>query len=326
MGIVTIPYETLKRMDTSIRADQGNAYRGFLGKVLPHIKDAYREDEEGFRSHLGASIIGQDCARAIWYSWRWVTLPEFSGQMLRLFNRGHIEEGRFIAQLLTMGCEVYQQDKDGKQFRVSHADDHMGGSGDGVVMNVPDVAPVTAVLGEFKTHNEKSFVKLAGENWRKHLDYLFGLTKTPAQFKGEGVREAKPEHYVQMQIYMRKMGLGVALYGAVNKNTDDIYCELVPLDIRTADEFLDRGENLIDMELPPKKLSESPGFWKCKFCDHAPVCHLGKPAAVNCRTCSFSTPIRGEPGAQWLCRVKEVRIDKATQLVGCDQYAAKQGL
>ena len=38
--------------------------------------------------------------------------------MLRLFNRGHIEEARFIAMLLTIGMPVYQQDAEGKQFRI----------------------------------------------------------------------------------------------------------------------------------------------------------------------------------------------------------------
>jgi hypothetical protein len=324
MGLVTIPYETLKRMDSCIREDQGNRYRGNLKRVLPHISDAYRDDEEPFRGHLGASIIGQDCARAVWFDWRWYTKTLFSGAMLRLFNRGHIEEGRLIALLLTMGCEVYQQDSNGKQFRISHADDHMGGSGDGVVLGIPDLVAGTPALGEFKTHNEKSFKDLAGDEWRKHVDFMTGLSKTSVQFSGKGVKEAKPTHYAQMQTYMRKMQLAVTLYVAVNKNTDDIYCELVPLDANVADQYLDRGDRIIDMDQPPRKISESPGFWKCKFCDHAGVCHMGKPPEMNCRTCAFSHPVRGEPGAKWFCRLREIPIAKDIQLTGCEHYAAKK--
>lgn len=326
MGIITIPYETLRRMDDCIRADQGNAYRANLKLVLPHIGDAYRADDDAFRSHLGASILGRECGRDIWYSWRWATKKSFGGQMLRLFNRGHLEEGRFIALLLTIGCQIYQQDKDGKQFRISHVDGHLGGSGDGVVIGLPDLPAQTAALGEFKTHNEKSFNKLAGDNWREHLDYQLGRSKKAVQFSGDGVKESKPEHYVQMQTYMRKMGLGVALYVAVNKNTDDIYCELVPLDVRYADQFLQRGETLVDLTAPPKRLSESPGFWKCKFCDHMGVCHLGKAPERNCRTCAFSTPIRGEPDGKWRCNMREANIDKGQQLVGCEHYSVKPGM
>jgi hypothetical protein len=327
MPAITIPYETLRRMDACIREDQGNRYRANLKKVLPHINDAYRDDEDSFRSHLGASILGQECGRSIWYDWRWATKSKFSGAMLRLFNRGHLEEGRFIALLLTMGCEVYQQDSNGKQFRISHADGHMGGSGDGVVIGIPEVQPGMPVLGEFKTHNEKSFVKLAGENWRNHLDYRFGFRKIAKDttFDGEGVKEAKPEHYTQMQIYMRKMGIALTLYVAVNKNTDDIYCELVPLNVPYADQMLGRGETLVDAIQPPPRISNTPGYWKCKFCDHLPVCHLDQPPERNCRTCAFSSPVRGEPGGQWLCRMREVRIPKDIQLVGCEQYVQKQG-
>ena len=37
-------------------------------------------------AHLGASIIGKDCERALWYDFRWVTRWAFTGRMLRLFD------------------------------------------------------------------------------------------------------------------------------------------------------------------------------------------------------------------------------------------------
>jgi len=326
MAHAIIPYETLKKMHQCITVDQGNKYRENLGKVLPHIGDAYRSDEEPFRAHLGASIVGQECPRAIWYSWRWVTQQKFSGQMLRLFNRGHLEEGRFVALLLTMGCKVYQQDANGKQFRITHADGHMGGSGDGVVIGIPDVDKATPLLLECKTHNEKSFAKLAGSNWRKHLDYHLGLSKVQVPFDGDGVKEAKPEHAVQCQLYASKMGLSASLYMAVNKNTDDIYCEILPLDTNFAEQFLYRGEQLTLAQKPPKKLSESPGFWRCKFCEHRPVCHLNAAPEVNCRTCTFAHPVIGEPGGQWHCNHIQRRLTKEEQFKGCVDYTRNPDL
>src|SRR3546814_7080313 len=56
---------------------------------------------------------------------------------------------------------------------------------------------------------------------------------------------AKPEHYTQMQLYMRKMGLTVALYVAVCKNTDDLYMEIIYLNPEYADQYLDRGDMLV---------------------------------------------------------------------------------
>jgi hypothetical protein len=315
MGAVHIAIKTLQAFEESVRRDQGAAYRGWLGKVIPHIGDAYRTDEDGHRSHMGASLIGSECARHIWYNFRWATKGSFSGRILRLFNRGHLEEARFIAMLLAIGCEVYQQDAEGNQYRISHAEGHFGGSGDGVMKGIPDLPPNQFALGEFKTHSEKSFIELAGklDDWRKHVE---NPTKFP--FTGQGVRGAKLEHYVQMQEYMVKMGLAVAIYIAVNKNTDDVYAEIVYLDREIAEQFLTRGETLVWMAEPPKKLNESPGFWKCRLCDDKPVCHFGADPDKTCRSCEHSFPA---PDAKWRCRLKDIELDKKAQLAACDKYS-----
>jgi hypothetical protein len=252
---------------------------------------------------MGASGIGDECARKIWYGFRWATPRNADGRMLRLWNRGHMEEARFIALLLTIGCEVIQQDEHGKQFKISDAGGHYGGSGDGMFTNCPDLPPGTLALSEFKTHNDKSFKKL----------------------KEEGLRASKFMHYVQMQQYARKMGLAVGVYFAVNKNDDEIYAEVVPLDVETADKFLHRAIQIVPMHEPPQRISNSPGWFGCKFCDHRPVCHLGAPPVVNCRTCEWSSPDTTREGAVWLCnhpdRGQPAELSKQQQLTGCSLWA-----
>lgn len=295
--------KTLEAIDKAVEADGGNLYRHYLEQVLPHIGDAYRQDEKPFRSHMGASQIGGKCARQIWYGFHWVTEPDFPGRVLRLFNRGHLEEGRFIALLLMIGCQVYQQDNEGNQYRISHAGGHAGGSGDGIVVGLPDLPPGTAALSEFKTHGEKSFNDL----------------------KKNGVRQSKHEHYVQCNVYARKMGLDISFYLAVNKNTDELYAELLPLDIETADRFLDRMDKLVFMQEAPQKISQSPSWYECKFCDFRNVCHKKKPPAINCRTCIHANP---EPDGTWSCNVGfgAVEIDTDAQLAACDKWELNQNL
>lgn len=298
---IALASKTLEAIENAIAADQGAAYRQNLQRVLPHMGDAYRGEDEGFRTHMGASGIGKECARAIWYGFRWYQKSHFGGRMLRLFNRGHLEEARFIACLLTIGAQVYQQDEHGKQFTISELNGHFGGSGDGIAVGLPDLPAGMPALLEFKTHNDKSFQKLAQE----------------------GVRSAKFEHYVQMQVYMRKMGLTVALYGAVNKNDDTLHFELVQLDTATADQFLDRGRTLVMLQQPPKKLNESAGWYGCRFCDLKPVCHLGAAPEKNCRTCAYSEP---RADGLWWCKQgpAELSIDKARQLTGCEFYEVRK--
>lgn len=299
MSAVTLAKKTVALIDATIKADQGNSFRGWLGKVIPHIGDAYRQDEEPFRTHMGASLIGGDCRRAIWYGFRWATKPNFEGRLMRLFNRGHIEEARFIAMLLMIGCQVYQQDENGKQFRISEYGGHFGGSGDGVAIGIPDVPAGTACLLEFKTHNDKSFKKL----------------KEPG-----GVRAAKFEHYVQMQMYLRKMNLAVALYLAVNKNDDELYGEIVSLDSAFADTFFERAGKIIPIRVAPDKISKSPGWFACSWCDHKPVCHMGAAPERNCRTCDFAEPDMTD--GTWKCENKERQM---TMLFGPSPDVSDEG-
>lgn len=321
MGNLMHAHLTMRKIADMMEADQGASFRGWQGRVLPHIGDAYRDDpEDGHRPHLGASILGQECMRAIWYSFRWATKAKFDGRVLRLFNRGHLEEGRIIAMLLMIGVEVWQQDANGKQFRISWAEGHAGGSGDGVARGLPDLDALMAFILEFKTHGEKSFIELAGKlpEWRAYCE-----DPVKNRFTGQGVKAAKPEHYTQMQLYMRKMGLTVALYVAVCKNTDDLYMEIIYLAPEYADQYLDRGEHLVWAENAPKKISTSAGFFKCRFCDHRPVCHLSAAPDINCRTCQFSKPVAG--GA-WVCNKHNMSLTKEKQLVGCPDWYENDGL
>lgn len=293
--MIYLAHKTIAAINEALQADQGARYRQALQQVLPHIGDAYRGSDSPFRSHMGASLIGGECDRAIWYGFRWASKPTFDGRILRLFNRGHLEEGRFIALLLAAGVTYYQQDSNGKQFRINDAGGHFGGSCDGVSVGIPDLPLDVAALTEFKTHNDKSFQKL----------------------KKEGVREAKFEHYVQMQIYMKKMGLTVAFYLAVNKNDDELYGEIVYLDTIIADRFLERGRNLVFASSAPKKLNESPGWFACKFCGHRNICHLKAEPEKNCRTCAFSIAL---DDGSWRCQKFGSGLTEKQQLTGCKDW------
>ena len=288
--------KTLAAIEEALQKDQGAKYRGFLKDLMPLAGDAYSTKEDDWRDHLGASLIGRECARELWYSFHWTTLKKFDGRMLRLFNRGHLEEPRFIALLMMIGCQVWQIDANGKQFRISRHKKHFGGSLDGVALGIPDM-PDEPVLAEFKTHGEKSFTKLAAV----------------------GVISAKWEHFIQMQVYMGKNNLRWAIYCAVNKNTDEIHLELVQFDPIQYQRYLDRSAMIIDSREPPPKLNESPGWYGCKFCDSKPVCHGKDLPAQNCRTCRWSTP--REEGL-WICinPILPGPISAEQQRLGCSHY------
>jgi hypothetical protein len=291
-----VAVKTLAAIEEALERDQGQAFRALLEQYINTAKDAFDPNASGPRNHLGASLIGRDCGRELWYSFRWAKNVVHSGRLLRLFNRGHLEEARFVALLRMIHCEVWQHKEDGKQFRVRGLDQHFGGSLDAVVRGVPDM-PDVAMLGEFKTHGEKSFEKL----------------------KEEGVRNTKYEHYVQMQVYSGSNDLSHALYLAVNKNTDELYAEIVQFDAEQYRMFIDRALRIIYALEPPQKINPSPGWYKCKMCDFLQVCHFSETKAVNCRTCKFAQPV--EEG-RWRCHHWNADLTDENQRDGCPSYSA----
>lgn len=255
------------------------------------------EREDWRRDHLGASLLGDKCSRALWYGFRWMIDPKFPGRLLRLFGRGHQEEELIIPLLRKAGMEVWCEDPDtGEQFRMSWLGGHIGGGVDAVIRGVPG-APKTPHLGEVKTSNDKRFKEL----------------------QGKGVRESNPRHFAQMQVYMHGMKLTRALYICVNKNDDHIYTERVAYDKQFAEGILKKAEMIVASNTPLTKLSDDPAWWECKFCDYRSICHGDDYHTIerNCRTCAQSTP-RGTGG--WLCEHHGIELDSEAQRKGCDAH------
>ncbi len=298
--VIPLP-KLLKAIEDGINADGGSRFRGYLRTTLPACEDAYREEEDDFRSHLGASLIGHECSRYLWYVFHWVGKGDPEARMRVLWNRGHLEEGRFIALLMTAGVIVHHHDHNGNQFRVSGVDGYFGGSLDAVLHRVPDY-PEAYFLGEFKTHNNKSFESLVKE----------------------GVKASKYQHYGQMMIYLAKQQLPAAVYLAVNKDNERLYAELLPADSAVATQLETRAEIVVYADKPPKRISERATWYKCTFCDFKRVCHEDAIPDRNCRTCDH-VRLTGRAGA-WACSKTGEVLDKATQLDGCEQYTLSPGL
>ena len=289
--------KTMSLIDEVICIDQGAKWRNFLKRILPKMEDAYKSDDQ-HRTHLGASLIGRTCSRELWYSFRWFLKSSFNGRMLRLFNRGHLEEGRLIAAYMAAGIKVYYADESGTQFRIKDVNGHFGGSLDSVGVGCPDLPPKQYFLIEYKTHNLKSYKKIVAE----------------------GVKIAKPEHYIQMQIYMRAYKLQYGLYTAVNKNDDAIRIEIIELQPQYYDVYVSRAADIISAEKPPKKISNNSAWWQCRYCNYHAICHFNADFEKNCRTCRYSKPVEN---GKWVCALHNIYLTKEHQLSGCGDHKVR---
>ncbi len=253
-----------------------------------------RQAEDGLRPHLGASLIGRPCARALWYSFRWTTPQQHEPRILRLFLRGHREEDHLADLLRAAGIKVMQVDPTtGRQFTFDSG--HFGGSMDGACVGLPD-APKTWHALEFKTHSAKSFNDLSAK----------------------GVKAAKSEHWAQMQCYMAWAGLTRALYVGVCKDDDRLHLERIDADPAEAKRLFERADFIVNTPTPPERLSDDPSWYQCKWCEHRDLCHGTAAPLPTCRSCCHSTP---EPGGTWTCARQQGRvIPVAEQKAGCQAH------
>lgn len=254
------------------------------------IDEHYENQPDEFRPHIGASILGNECDRFLWLSFRWVYRKKIEGRLRRLFLRGHSEEAVIIEHLRNIGCEV-----DGRQSSLNFGC-HVSGSIDAMIDSGVPEAPKTRHVLECKTHNDDSF---------KELNKV-------------GLEKAKFQHYVQCQVYMFGTGVDRALYFAVNKNDDELYIERVKLDKELAKKYIERGQRIALMDSPPERLSDKPTFYKCKMCSMYDFCHQTKLTnQVNCRTCAFST---AKKESTFHCAKHDGSIPIEFQKNGCDGH------
>ena len=264
--------------------------------TIARIYRAYEERENGSpRAHLGASIVGRECEREAWSSFRWLLYPEYEGRILRLFDRGKREEPVLIHDLRSAGVTVHAVDPEsGRQFSFSDFGGHFGGSMDGAAVGLVE-APKTWHVLEFKTHGAKSFSALVKN----------------------GVEETHPEHFAQMQLYMGWAGMDRAYYLAVSKDTDELYAERIKFDRALFEKLRVKAKRIIFTSEPPPRISEDPEHFRCRLCHFHRVCHGTSFPKANCRTCAHSTP--REDGT-WHCGRHDRMLSKDDQLAGCPQH------
>ena len=256
------------------------------------IDKHHEEGSEKPRAHLGASTLGHACDRWLWLSFRWAVQEKFKGRILRLFRRGHQEESNIISDLRAIGLDVR---KVSAQFKVDFGS-HVSGSIDAIIDSGVPGAPKAKHIAEFKTASKKAF-----DDLEKH-----------------GVEKSKPEHFVQMQVYMAGTQIDRALYLTVCKDDDRIHTERIKYDKEVAGKAIARGQRIALTDRMPEPISTDPSWYQCKFCPAHDFCHQSKTTKqVNCRTCAHVTPLSD---STWHCAKWDDVIPLDAQHTGCESH------
>ena len=278
-------------------------------EIIDRIYDSYqkRGESEKRRQYLGASSIGEECERRLWFSFRHATEAKFPGRIFRLFETGDLEEIRMVKDLRSIGCEVHEVGTDGNQFEVTAFGGHFSGHMDGCARGIPGAEKTWHVL-EFKTHNDKSYKHLV-----KH-----------------GVRQSKPKHFAQIQIYMHLTDMKRALYLAVNKNDDSLYPERIKYDEAYCLELLEKAKRIIFSPHAPTRISDRPDYYGCNFCEAKELCHGGDcPVlpikSLSCRQCCHATP-KEDGLARWTCDKHGRGLSTEDQDLACTDHLILPGM
>lgn len=199
------------------------------------------------RDYLGASMLGEECDRKLWYDFH-EPVPVEDPRVQRIFDMGNLIEDYLVELLKDAGVKVFAVDANGEQF--GFVDGPVAGHSDGVAIGLPEMPENTPALLEFKSCNAKNF----------------------KAFKDKGVRAHNYKYFVQMQVYMRKLNLRYAMFIAMNKDTQELYFEVVELQDSIAGHFILRGKEIAETKELPNRKYVSDTFYKCKFCNHRKKC------------------------------------------------------
>ncbi|MGJ5029092.1 hypothetical protein ACQR1I_19795 [Bradyrhizobium sp. HKCCYLS2038] len=216
------------------------------------------------RDYLGASRIGEPCLRRLCFEYGGTPVDAdaaFDGRILRVFEAGHRFEDMSIRWLRLAGFALRNERRDGSQFGFATAQGRFRGHIDGVIVDGPEIGAPYPILFEHKA--------LSAKSWQDTVK--------------RGVEISKPVYWAQVQIYMAYLSVAWTLFVALNRDTMQLYPELIAFDPADAQALSDRAVAVIrsveSRHLLPR-ISDDPEHYVCRMCPYARRCHQHRRAAA----------------------------------------------
>lgn len=222
---------------------------GWINAALERSRNAMPQ-----RDYLGASELGDPCLRRLVYLYLKAPEDPLPGNVIRIFETGSTFEMTVVEWLRRGGFDIRNIDpKTGKAFAFEAADGQVKGHIDGKVVGGPYIGVKYPLLWEHKAINQRSWSEVV-----KH-----------------GIAKSKEVYHAQVQLYMGYFELDNCLFTCLNKNTSELYHEIIPYSLPWAQRVSDRAVDVIRMgqarEIPPR-ISERRDYFICKMCRRQGVC------------------------------------------------------
>lgn len=215
-----------------------------------------KELDKPIRDYIGASTIGDDCSRKIWYKWRGHR-EIFDAETIRRFEDGHTTEAKVISWLrLVPSIEIHIENM-GKQYGFSDYVGKFKGHYDGVIKGIPQASKTWHIL-EVKCVNEKKFKEI--DKWRDKV--------------GEKniLKEWNKIYYAQAVLYMYYENINRHLTIVATPGGRDLTCFRTEADNKFAEGLRGKAHRIINATEPPERIGGS-DWWQCRMCNFKEMCH-----------------------------------------------------
>ncbi len=210
---------------------------------LTKLIEKYQERiEDDARDYIGASSIGADCLRQIWYQFKGFKSEGVPAKTRRTWAIGKHLEGLVIEWLLESGANVETSN------RAYFADEmpYFKGHFDGLIIINKNLS-----ILEIKTAKDASF----------------------NLFVKKGVKKWNPQYYAQIQSYMGMSDILSTYILVLNKDNSDLSDELVIFDPVYYEKLRDKARMIYEATIEPPRINGSPLWFQCKLCKFNKVCH-----------------------------------------------------
>lgn len=217
------------------------------GRLTQIVEQSMNVSRETFRNYIGASSIGSECLRKVWYEYRGVEGAPVSNKLQRTFNVGKRLETLVTDALIDSGMKLITPCAQNHHLKYFDDDFPFFQGHCDAIWSDED-----AVI-EIKTARDSSF-KI---------------------FVNKGLEKWSPAYYAQVQAYMGMSGLKTAYLICLNKDTSELHDEKVEFNPEYYDCLKARAVLVHDADEPLNRVNRSPYFITCRTCKFRDVCHEG---------------------------------------------------
>ena len=207
------------------------------------IEKVQSRDDRQTRDYIGASGIGAECLRQIWYEFNGFQAESVPTKIRRTWAIGRHLESLILDWLTDAKIEIARTwvdlESEGMPFFKGHVDS----------VWIKKGKPFAII--EIKTAKDSSF----------------------NIFVKKGLRTWNPQYYAQIQSYMGMSGIHKAYILVLNKDNSEIADELVTFDEVFYQGLRGKAAMIANAEVAPPKINSSPLWFQCKMCKYNKVCH-----------------------------------------------------